>query len=101
MGGSTRVPCFSLERLLSIFTSIFSRYGSLSILRKSEEIDDLIKLGDLGSIIFFESLANLRKLSLIKEVISPVYIVNSLSVKYACYLSHSDAIELSNSVQFP
>jgi len=98
---SMRVSCFSLERLLSIFTSIFSKYGSLSVLKKPEEKDDNINLGDLGSIMFFESLANLRKLGIIKEVISQLNIVNSLSVKYACYLSHSDAIDLSNSVQFP
>lgn len=98
---SVRVPCFPLERLLSIFTSIFSKYGDLSVVSESEKTSQCINLRDVGSIMFFESLANVRHLGFLLEVSSSVNIVNSISVKYVCNLSRSDAIDISTYVQFP
>jgi hypothetical protein len=96
---SEKVPSFPLERLLSIFSSIFGKYATVSTKTK-------ISSKDLGSISLFASLAELRQLGFLSYMearhhTNKSHTLTTSMTKYVCNLSRDEAALLSSQVQFP
>lgn len=103
-----RISSFPLERLLSVFSSIVSKYGTDSLLLRRQTQAGFIDLRQMGTTILFESLAQLQQFSFIQFAGSNSYESSQAlqsshfsSAKFTCNLTHEQAQNIAAFVGFP
>lgn len=110
-----RPRCFPLERVLSVLVSIIGvvQAGDNLIHQKFDvdEADFGQIVRSMGNPIFFQCLAHLRKMGLLREIPgnqvvggegkTSLHGVNKSNPMYCCDLDYEDAEMLAQSIQFP
>jgi hypothetical protein len=110
-----RPRCFPLERVLSVLLSIIGvvQAGDNLIHQKfdMDEADFGQIVRSMGSPVFFECLAYLRKMGLLREIPgnqvvggegkTPLHGINKSNPMYCCDLDYEDAEMLAQSIKFP
>ena len=103
-----RVSSFPLERLLSVFSSIVSKYGTESLILQRHTQAGFIDLRQMGTTILFESLAQLQQFKFIQFSGSNSYESSQAlqsshfsMAKFTCTLTHEEAQNIATSVGFP
>jgi len=95
---TVRVPSFPLERMLSVFSSIVSKYGR-GIGNSTNGNDDVKNLTDLGTFAFFQGISQLRRVNLL--VSSESIHHDRLLANFTCTLCMDDAKKIAQEVNFP
>ena len=110
-----RPRVFALERMLSVFVSIVGviQAGEMIVHPKIDGDDgDFVNiLQSMGTPVFFESLAHLREMGLLREIPgnrvlcgegkSALLAINMGSPMYCCDLDDDEAEKLAQSIKFP
>ena len=107
---SFRLAGFPLERMLSVFSSILSKYGSESeFLRGKIEQDGYFNVTEVGSTQLFACLAELRDFGLLCDMNGGLSAgaaagtgqIDMTSKKYICNLTDADATALAKELEIP
>ena len=105
---SFRLTGFPLERMISVFSSILSKYGTESELLKdtAQEENGYLNVTGVGSTQLFACLAELRDLGLLCDMNSGLSAVGMGQIdmtakKYTCNLSDADATGLAQELEIP
>ena len=94
-----RVPCFPLERMLSVFSSIVSKYGrGLGDSTVSNESLTNITTNHIGTFSFFQIISHLRQVNLLAA--SDTINNDRLLINFTCLLSMEDAMKIAEDVKF-
>mmetsp|Transcript_26653 Transcript_26653/g.40005 ORF Transcript_26653/g.40005 Transcript_26653/m.40005 type:complete len:677 (+) Transcript_26653:597-2627(+) len=95
-----RIPSFPLERMLSICSSIYSKYAQ-ALPGSKTSVDDF------GTISFFANIAELRQLGFLsctnptQDATKSFYSTAVPFTKYTCNLSREEADSISSELNFP
>ena len=104
---SLRPSAFPVERMVSVFSSILSKYGTESELLGGEMQDDgYLDVSRIGSVRLFECLAELRDFGLLRDVSGAAADAGNDPIdlnarKFVCNLSNADALTLAKEVNIP
>ena len=107
---SFRLAGFPLERMLSVFSSILSKYGSESeFLSGKIEQDGYFNVTEVGSTQLFACLAELRDFGLLCDMNGGLSAgaaagtgqIDMTSKKYTCNLTDADATALAKELEIP
>ena len=107
---SFRLVGFPLERMISVFSSILSKYGSESeFLRGKIQQDGYLNVTEVGSTQLFACLAELRDFGLLCDmngglsanVAGGTGHIDMAAKKYTCNLADADATALANELEIP
>ena len=107
---SFRLTGFPLERMISVFSSILSKYGTESeLLKDTTQEDGYLNVTGVGSTQLFACLAELRDLGLLCDMNSGISAGAAVGVgqidmtakKYTCNLSDADATGLAQELEIP
>mmetsp|Transcript_7429 Transcript_7429/g.20633 ORF Transcript_7429/g.20633 Transcript_7429/m.20633 type:complete len:1161 (+) Transcript_7429:327-3809(+) len=102
---SFRLTGFPLERMISVFSSILSKYGSESeLLKDTTQEDGYLNVTGVGSTQLFGCLAELRDFGLLCDMnggLSAGGEIDMAAKKYTCNLSDADATGLSQELEIP
>ena len=108
---SFRLTGFPLERMISVFSSILSKYGTESELLKdtTQEENGYLNVTGVGSTQLFACLAELRDLGLLCDMNSGLSAgaavgmgqIDMTAKKYTCNLSDADAAGLAQELEIP
>lgn len=92
---SVRQPSFPLERMLSVFYSIISQYGTTG--------ETTTVVAELGTERLFRNIAQLISTELVRSVSSntKIDVMDAMAEKFSCPLAREDASVIASSVGFP
>lgn len=91
---SVRVPSFPLERMLSVFSSIVSKYGRALTSSIAAGHDDLSHVvANIGTFSFFQAISQLRQVHLL--------MFSGHVTNFTCTLSLADAKLIAEALNFP